>query len=493
MFTDERRCNVWNDIRQQDIRAFSRQLTPAVFAEAAVRAGVKLGKSPLALANMVWLGIASAMHGAQSFACILTMTLKLLEDQKQSAAKLQKARKQGKRRPKRKRSKHDPRREDPTVISEAAFAKARKRMPITFWFELIIVLGEEFEQQHRPIHYFRGFRVLALDGTRIDLPECGNLCQHFGTAKNAFGMQQPQARMVMLQFPFTRMPHRYELAPVSDGESTLAMRLAAHLRPRDLVLMDAGFWSYGLLYAVQNQGAFFALRLRSGINLATLKRWENGERLVRWTPKDSRGNWRKAGLPKSIDLRVIEYRVPGFRRQSIVTNVLSQKEISRDDWTRLTTSCQDAKTKLLPGLYHRRWEIETSYYELKVVQGMEGNLRSHRPESIAYEIAGHVVLYLLARWLMVEAAVKHGLDPLRLSFLEAVRELQLMRAALLTSPSEWVRDVLLPRLLSRIASHQVPVRAGRHYARRKKSKAKITKRHTNHPKTPSPATTAKQG
>ena len=158
-----------------------------------------------------------------------------------------------------------------------------------------------------------------------------------------------------------------------------------------------------------------------------------------------------------------------------MTNVLSQREVSREDWTRLSTSCQDANEKLLPGLYHRRWEIETSYYEMKVLQGMEGNLRSHRPESIAYEIAGHVVLYFLVRRLMVEAAVEHGLDPLRLSFLEAFRELQLMRAALLTSTTRWVHDVLLPRLIARIASHQVPVRPGRHYLRRKKSKTTKSK------------------
>ena len=43
-----------------------------------------------------------------------------------------------------------------------------------------------------------------------------------------------------------------------------------------------------------------------------VRRLNTYERLVCWTPKDSRGQWRKAGLPKSIDLRVVEYRVPGF-------------------------------------------------------------------------------------------------------------------------------------------------------------------------------------
>jgi len=471
MFTDELRCNVWNKIRQHDIQAFSRQLTPAVLAKAALRAGVKIGRGPLNLANLAWLGIVAAIYGTQSFANILTTTLKLLEDQQQWATTLHKVKKQGQQRSrKKKRSKHDPRRDDLTAVSEAAFAKARRRMPMTFWMELIIVLGERFEEQHGARQRFRGFRVLAMDGTRIDLPECRSLRDYFGTAKNVFGRQQPQAQMVLLQFPFTRMPYRYELSPVSCGEVTLAMRLCPHLRPHDLVLLDAGYWSYGLLWAIQNRKACFALRLKSGVNLATVKRLGSSDRLVRWSPKDSRGNWRKAGLPKSIDLRVIEYHIPGFRPQAIVTNVLSPKKISREDWTRLTSNCQDARRKLLPGLFHRRWEIETSYSELKVVQGMEGRLRSRTPESIAYEIAGHVVLYLLVRWLIVEAAVKHGLDPLRLSFLQAFRELQLMRPALLAASPCWICHVLLPRLLDRIAEHQVPLRPGRHYPREKKSK-----------------------
>jgi hypothetical protein len=81
MFTDEHRCEVWHDIRQQDIRAFSKQLTPGVLAEAAKRTGVVLVKSPLCLVNLVWLGLSAAMHATDSFATVLTVTLRLLEDQ----------------------------------------------------------------------------------------------------------------------------------------------------------------------------------------------------------------------------------------------------------------------------------------------------------------------------------------------------------------------------------------------------------------------------
>jgi len=472
MFKDEQRYEVWSEIRQHDLRAFSKLLTPEAFAEAALRARISVVQSPLYVINLVWLGISAAMHATDSFACVLTMTLKLLEDQQGFAqSKVGRAQKQGHRKKCAGRSKHDPRRDDPTEVTEEAFAKARQRMPLEFWMQLIILLGERFEAQHGARHRFRGFRVLAMDGTRLDLPNWQALRSHFGTAKNKSGRHHTQAQMVLLQFPFTRLPCHYQLAPVSVGEVTLALALTAHLRKGDLVLLDAGYWSYGLLWAIAQRGAHFAIRLRQGLNLKTLRRLQkNGQdRLVRWTPKDSRGNWRKQKLPKSIDLRVVEYQIPGYRRQALVTNVLKPQKISRDDWTRLSSECETAGQKLLPGLYHRRWEIETTYRELKVEQGLDRCLRSRTVASIEYEVAGHVVYYLLVRWLMTEAAAKHGLDPLRLSFVEAVRELEAIRVALLAADPRWATCVLLPRLLDRIAQHPVLVRPGRHYPRKRKT------------------------
>jgi hypothetical protein len=112
---------------------------------------------------------------------------------------------------------------------------------------------------------------------------------------------------------------------------------------------------------------------------------------------------------------------------------------------------------------------------MKIGQQMEGGFRSKKPAGIAYEVAGHVVLYLLVRWLIVEAAVEHGVDPLRISFCNALRELQQMWATIVVSRPTWVRRVLLPRLLQRIASHIVPHRPGRSYPRKKKAKGKAAK------------------
>jgi hypothetical protein len=273
------------------------------------------------------------------------------------------------------------------------------------------------------------------------------------------------ARLIMIQMPLVRMPWRYELTPVREAESHVAARLLVDLRANDLLLVDRGFWSYGLFCQIERQGAFFATRLKAGVRLRTLQKLGRDDRLVHYEPVDWRKKWKKQGCPKALSLRVITYQIKGFRPSAVVTNVRCPQAITREEWVRMAV-VDDAGRVLEPGLYHRRWEIETTFAELKVIQGMEGQLRSRTPQGIRFEVAGHVLLYLLVRWLMVEAAEKAGSDdPLRLSFKGALQELQDMQQTLLHATPERARTVLLPRLLDRIASHAVPVRPGRHYAR----------------------------
>ena len=255
---------------------------------------------------------------------------------------------------------------------------------------------------------------------------------------------------------------------MTDSELTVGERLMRHLRPRDLLLLDRGFLSYDMFWQIQSRDAYFGTRLRKDVKYQKLQKLGHNEWLVEWTPQDSRGNWKK--LPRSIRLRVIHYQIPGFRASAIVTNVLAPGRISREDWVRLASDCED-NGKLTPGVYHRRWEIETTFFEVKVTLQLK-SLRSRTPASVEYEIAGRVIHYLLTRWLIVRAAEKHGVDPLRISFTNAVRELEQTRTTLITSSLHWINKVLLPRLLERLASCLVPLRPGRHYPRPQDTKHK---------------------
>jgi hypothetical protein len=362
------------------------------------------------------------------------------------------------------RLRHDPRRTAGQPASPAAFAQARNRMPPAFWLALFVLLGQRFGAAHDQVIRWGRFRLMALDGTRISLPDYPALRHHFGTANNSTGSHNAQARLVLLQLPLARLPLAYALKPVKIGEPTMARQLLKGLGPDDLVLLDAGFRSYGVLAQIQRQGASFCVRLGQKLNLKVLRKLgSKDDVLVQWQPKDSRGQWRKEGLDKSIRMRRLTYRSKGFRPLVLLTNVLSAQEVPYEKWWGLTVS-QEGEV-LARGLYHFRWEVETTYRELKVEQKLEGSLRSRTPEGIDYEVAGHILYYLLIRWIIVEAAVAAGVSPLRLSFQEATREINQMTPQTLLASAEWLQQTLRPRLLQRIAEHVVRQRPGRSFPR----------------------------
>ena len=516
MFTDEQRGSVWEQIRQHGLRAFGPILSPQVLSRAAQRVGAKPGRGVLNPPTLAWLAVSAALRPGVNFCLVLTCTFGLLSEMgrlprpaarggKRRGGKGRGGKRRGGKRGGGKRgggkrgggSRHDPRKAADAAPSEEAFVQARARLLRVlpgYFTALLAVLGEAFESdaRRRGLLYWNGLRLLALDGTCITLPRWKRLGEHFGYARNQRGTPRPQARMVMLLLAAVRMPWRYELTPRGQGESTVAGRLLAHVRPGDLVLMDRGFFNFGLFRQVQEAGGFFAIRRRKWLRLRTLRRLSPHERVVRWKPAARR--WKG----QTIDLRVIDYHVKGFRRGAVVTNLLDEKHVSREQFLGLGASEawateRDYREGLYQsGLYHRRWQIETAFREIKRVQRMQepGGLRGRTREAIEYEVAGHVLLHLLVRWLMAEAALAHGergpgdpggpggpggpgQDPLRLSFTAALHEVRRAADLLpLCTPQRAGR--LVGRMLRRIAANVVPDRPGRHYPRPNDGKVRRT-------------------
>jgi hypothetical protein len=464
MFVDPTRLDVWDKIRQRDFRAFAPWLTREVIEQAAVRAGATLGGGPLCLFVLVWLAVACALHPTRSFASVLSLALKLMGNDPawdpEAFAPKNSTAARSRHHDAKSRSKHDPHGSgDPLQLSASAFTQARAAMPWAFWVALVLILAERFEEQHSDLIHFKRFRLLALDGTCLKLDHWGDLMARAGTSENGKGLPTPQARLLLLQLPLVRLPVRFELVPFSVGERTVASTMLEALRRNDLVLIDRGFWSYGLFCQIGRRQAHFAIRKMSGVVFKTVESLEPQDTLVQWTPSDRQ--WKDEGLPASLPLRVINYQIKGFRPSAVVTSVRDPKEISRDEFVRLAT-VDHAGRVLDAGLCHRRWEIETTLSEIKVTQGMDGAFRSRTTEGIAFEVAGHLLLYFLIRRQIVEAA---DVPPLRVSYKGALEDVQDMQESLLKAGERTARRVLLPRLLEQIGSHVLPFRPGRHYPR----------------------------
>ena len=488
MFVDHNRHYAWDKLRQRDFRIFVPILTDQVFEQAAFYAGVGLGGGPLGLGVLVWLGINAALHPTKSFSNLLIFTLKLLQSgprwdpaqllPPRTEATPTPSNRQARRARARldpKRCKHDPHGAgNPFKVSDSAFTQARQAMPWAFWVALVAILAERFEHDHGDLVRFRGFRILALDGTTLELDRWADLRKRAGAAANGKALSSPRARLVLLEMPLARLPLHFNLVPYNVGERIAVKPRLDAVRRNDLLLIDRGFWGAGLFGQIMHKEAFFAIRLMSGVTFSTIRRLGAGDQLARWTPTKRQTDGDET-TPKWFDLRSIRYQIKGFRPSTLVTSMTDPARISREEFIRIATVDQAGRV-LEPGLYHRRWEIETTFFELKVTQGMAGSFRSRTAEGIGFEVGGHLLLYTLIRLLMAKAASAAGISPLRLSFAEALGEVKDMGQSLLRASQRHAERILRPRLVELIGSHRVPFRPGRHYPRPNDTKPK-TDRH----------------
>jgi len=126
--------------------------------------------------------------------------------------------------------------------------------------------------------------------------------------------------------------------------------------------------------------------------------------------------------------------------------------------------------------YERRWQVETSYRELKqTMLGMALTLRSRTVEGINQEIWGALIAYNLIRLEIAKTALQAKCAPTDISFVRAFHTIQYEMRWAAATRSYGKLPKLLQRLRERMSELTNKKRPGRLYARAVKS---LPKRYT---------------
>jgi hypothetical protein len=126
-----------------------------------------------------------------------------------------------------------------SVPTAGGISQARKRLGRE-------VLAEVFEQVAGPVAdgstrgaWLRGWRLLAIDGFEVDLPDTKGNAQEFGYAGSGVNRSAfPKARVVALAECGTHAFLAAEIGAYAIGEPTLANRLYPRLNPDELLTAD---------------------------------------------------------------------------------------------------------------------------------------------------------------------------------------------------------------------------------------------------------------
>jgi hypothetical protein len=176
-----------------------------------------------------------------------------------------------------------------------------------------------------------------------------------------------------------------------------------------LCLADRGFYSFQRFQEARKRGAQLLWRVKANMVLPRLEQLADGSYLTRIYANQPDQRADRDGQ----QVRVIEYEI--------------DDGIERDPEQRYRLLCtilepENAPAGELGGLYHERWELESTLDELKVHQrGPRVVLRSKSPDGVYQEAYGYLCTHYAIRRLMHDAALQGDLDPDRLSFTRSLR------------------------------------------------------------------------
>lgn len=281
-------------------------------------------------------------------------------------------------------------------------------------------LGEEpvralFQRVARPLAtsdvttaFLAGRRLVAIDGTCLDVADSVENASFFGRPGVNKGEQAafPMARVVALAECGTHAVFDAVIGTYNTSENQLAKELVGRLQPGMLLLADRGFYGFHLWQQAASTGAGLCWRVKSDLKPKHIETLVDGSWLAEIKPS---GNEARKAQP--VVVRVVDYAIDDGRGDHesyrLLTTLLSPDEAPAED---------------LALVYAERWEIESTFDELKTHQrGPKTVLRSKSPELVKQEIWGHLCCHYAIRTLMWEAADSANQDPDRVSFVAALR------------------------------------------------------------------------
>lgn len=275
-----------------------------------------------------------------------------------------------------------------------AFLHARQRLGKEVMERLYRLQARPVAEQDLACSFWRGRRVMAIDGTTLPLEDVPELERAFGgQTENGKRVGPPQLRAVSLVECGTRAQVDAEIGTYETGEVEMAARLVRSVSLNTLVLADRNFFGIDLWRRyVDGAGADVVWRIKG--NVATRRQ----------TFLADGGYLAKVGEGRqAITVRVIEYVVEGSEEiYRLATNLLDP---------------QTAPALELARLYADRWEIEISYREIKVFQLDGRSLRSRTEQGVRQEFWSVLTAYNISRRLCYQAAMMlPERDPDRISF-----------------------------------------------------------------------------
>ncbi len=365
-------------------------------------------------------------------------------------------------------------------VSKPAYLKQRMKLnPEAFKYLYQSHNANFYHDDEITPYTYKGFLVLAADGSDINVPTTPETLEKYGNASKRGGKPRAQIGLGCLYDVLNRFILDSTINKVKFDEMSIALSQIDRVRETIgekypfMVIMDRGYPSMPAFLHMIDSGVFFVIRLKSSDFKAEQKALSSDDEDV-----------------------TIELTKP--RRRNYIGTEKEEIIMSRDSFPlrMVTVTLEDGKSKVLATnlprdrfprecfqeLYEMRWGIETAFQTLKDRLQME-NFTGTKPILLEQDINSTIYVSNLAEDIVCDVEEQQS-DHLKKDYKHTMMINRNVSIGLLKSDLIYIvletdpekKTQLMQNLYREISENIVPVRPGRHYHR---TRGQLASDHSN--------------
>lgn len=237
-------------------------------------------------------------------------------------------------------------------LTKGGFSQARSKLNPSAFVEMNQNLNQTFYNE-APYLLWQGFRLIAGDGSTLNLPRNKSTIEDFG--ERGYGpnadFQKCIANVSILYDVLNLLVIDAQIVSNHIGEKEILLKQLEYLKKDDLLLLDRGYPSLILFFFLKAMGIQFCVRMKNDWWHAARDFKNSGEkeRIVTFTlPEKDKSEM--ANFPEwknsEIQCRLVRVELENGEVEILCTSLLDIQNFPHSDFKEL---------------YHRRWSIEEGF------------------------------------------------------------------------------------------------------------------------------------
>lgn len=333
------------------------------------------------------------------------------------------------------------------TVTKQAFSQARRKISPEAFIYLMDGVNKWFYNE-TPFNKYRGYRLLTIDGTVIQVHNSEKLRDTYGYIENQ-NAKVARAQASALYDVENDMIIASKITQYKTGERAIAEEMITKLcelgTRNDLLLFDRGYPSRDFIQFIERKELKYLMRVSSGF-LKVVVNAPDKDQVIEVTYKGA-----------LLKMRVLKFKLKSGQIEILITNIFDE-DFSVEDFKEL---------------YFKRWGIEVKYNEIKnklQIENFTGETQ------IAIEQDFYATMYLAnmvalakmdANEIIEEEYTNKGLKyEYKVNTNVLIGKLKDTLITMISINNPWKRSRMLKHIEEEIQKNIIPVRPDRSFKRK---------------------------